>query len=62
VLIEGVSQVVVEVEDRDRALRFWTETMEFEFVQDAPCGEGTLDRSSARLPPSMCSARSRTGG
>jgi predicted enzyme related to lactoylglutathione lyase len=39
-LIEGVSQVVVEVEDQDRALRFWTERVEFELVQDAPYGEG----------------------
>jgi lactoylglutathione lyase len=38
-VIEGVSQVIVEVEDQDRALRFWTETMEFELVQDAPYGE-----------------------
>jgi predicted enzyme related to lactoylglutathione lyase len=38
-MIEGVSQVVVEVEDQDRALKFWTETMGFELVQDAPYGE-----------------------
>ncbi len=38
-MIEGVSQVIVEVEDQDRALRFWTTTMEFELVQDAPYGE-----------------------
>ena len=35
-MIEGVSQVIVEVEDQDRALKFWTETMEFELAQDAP--------------------------
>ena len=39
-MIEGVSQVIVEVEDQDRALGFWTKTMEFELVQDAPYGEG----------------------
>jgi lactoylglutathione lyase len=39
-VIEGVSQVIVEVEDQDRALRFWTETIEFELVRDAPYGEG----------------------
>jgi predicted enzyme related to lactoylglutathione lyase len=39
IVIEGVSQVVVEVEDQDRALKFWTETMEFELAQDAPYGE-----------------------
>jgi predicted enzyme related to lactoylglutathione lyase len=38
-VIEGVSQVIVEVEDQDRALKFWTETMEFELAQDAPYGE-----------------------
>jgi predicted enzyme related to lactoylglutathione lyase len=39
-VIEGVSQVIVEVDDQDRALKFWTETMEFELVRDAPYGEG----------------------
>jgi predicted enzyme related to lactoylglutathione lyase len=38
-MIEGVSQVVVEVEDQDRALRFWTEIMGFELAQDAPYGD-----------------------
>jgi lactoylglutathione lyase len=38
-VIEGVSQVIVDVEDQDRALRFWTETMGFELIQDAPYGE-----------------------
>jgi lactoylglutathione lyase len=38
-VIEGVSQVIVEVEDQDRALKFWTETMGFDLVQDAPYGE-----------------------
>jgi predicted enzyme related to lactoylglutathione lyase len=39
-VIEGVSQVIVEVEDQDRAMRFWTETMEFELAEDAPYGDG----------------------
>jgi predicted enzyme related to lactoylglutathione lyase len=38
-VVGGVTQVVVEVEDQDRAKRFWTETMGFELVQDAPYGE-----------------------
>jgi predicted enzyme related to lactoylglutathione lyase len=38
-VIEGVRKVVVEVEDQDRALRFWTEAMGFELVQDAAYGE-----------------------
>jgi catechol 2,3-dioxygenase-like lactoylglutathione lyase family enzyme len=39
-VIEGVNHVIVEVEDQDRALRFWTETMEFELAQDAPYARG----------------------
>jgi lactoylglutathione lyase len=39
-VIEGVSQVIVEVDDQDRALKFWAETMEFELARDAPYGEG----------------------
>jgi predicted enzyme related to lactoylglutathione lyase len=38
-VIEGVSQLIVEVEDQGRALKFWTETIEFELVQDTPYGE-----------------------
>jgi predicted enzyme related to lactoylglutathione lyase len=38
-VIEGVSKIVLEVEDQDRALKFWTETVGFELVQDAPYGE-----------------------
>jgi len=33
-VIEGVQKLVVEVEDQDRALRFWTETLDFEVAQD----------------------------
>jgi predicted enzyme related to lactoylglutathione lyase len=39
-VIGGVTQVVIEVEDQDRAKRFWTEQLGFELVQDAPYGEG----------------------
>ena len=38
-MISGVSEVVIEVEDQDRAKRFWTETMGFGLVQDAPYEE-----------------------
>jgi predicted enzyme related to lactoylglutathione lyase len=38
-MVGGVTKVVVDVEDQDRAKRFWTETMGFELVQDAPYGE-----------------------
>ncbi len=38
-MISGVSKVVIEVEDQDRAKAFWTETMGFDLVQDAPYGE-----------------------
>jgi catechol 2,3-dioxygenase-like lactoylglutathione lyase family enzyme len=33
-VIEGVSKVVVEVNDQSRALEFWTETLGFELHQD----------------------------
>jgi predicted enzyme related to lactoylglutathione lyase len=39
-VIEGVSKVVIEVDDQARALAFWTERMGFELCQDSPCGEG----------------------
>jgi hypothetical protein len=37
-VVEGVSQVVVDVEDQDRALKFWTETVGFAVAQDVPYG------------------------
>jgi lactoylglutathione lyase len=38
-MIEGVSKVVIEVDDQARALAFWTETLSFELHQDTPYGE-----------------------
>jgi predicted enzyme related to lactoylglutathione lyase len=38
-VIEGVSKIVIEVDDQARALRFWTETMGFELHQDTTYGE-----------------------
>jgi lactoylglutathione lyase len=38
-VIGGVSQVVLEVEDKERAKQFWTKTLGFELTQDAPYGE-----------------------
>jgi lactoylglutathione lyase len=38
-LIDGVSKVVIEVDDQTRALRFWTETMGFELEQDTSYGD-----------------------
>jgi lactoylglutathione lyase len=38
-VIEGVSKVVIEVDDQARALTFWTETMGFELNQDMHYGE-----------------------
>jgi catechol 2,3-dioxygenase-like lactoylglutathione lyase family enzyme len=38
-VIGGVSQVVLEVEDKERAKRFWTEILGFGLAQDAPYGE-----------------------
>jgi lactoylglutathione lyase len=39
VVIGGVSTVVIEVEDQERAKRFWTENLGFEVVQDAAYGQ-----------------------
>lgn len=38
-MLKGIHQVVLEVEDQDRALDFWTRAMGFELVQDAPYGD-----------------------
>jgi lactoylglutathione lyase len=38
-MIAGVSKVLIEAEDQERAKRFWTETMGFDVVTDQPYGE-----------------------
>jgi lactoylglutathione lyase len=38
-VIEGVSKVVIEVDDQTRALAFWTERLGFELHQDTAYGE-----------------------
>ena len=38
-MIRGIHQVVLEVDDQDRALSFWTEALRFALVQDAPYGD-----------------------
>jgi predicted enzyme related to lactoylglutathione lyase len=38
-MLKGVDSVFVDVEDQERAKRFWTETMGFQVNQDAPYGE-----------------------
>jgi predicted enzyme related to lactoylglutathione lyase len=38
-MISGVSKVVIDVEDQERAKAFWTEAMGFEVAQDAQYGE-----------------------
>jgi lactoylglutathione lyase len=37
-MIGGVTQVVIEVEDQERAKAFWVETLGFELAQDAAYG------------------------
>jgi lactoylglutathione lyase len=37
-VIAGVHKLIVEVEDQDRALRFWTDAMRFEVAQDVSYG------------------------
>ena len=39
-MVRGINQVLLEVEDQGRALAFWTGTMGFELVRDAPYGDG----------------------
>jgi hypothetical protein len=39
-VIEGVGQVIIDLEDQERALEFWTSTVGFELARDAPYGEG----------------------
>jgi lactoylglutathione lyase len=38
-VVRGIRQVLIEVEDQDRALSFWTGAMRFELVQDSPYGD-----------------------
>jgi predicted enzyme related to lactoylglutathione lyase len=38
-VIGGISQVVLEVEDKERAKKSWAEILGFELTQDAPYGE-----------------------
>ena len=38
-MLEGVSKVVIEVDDQPRALEFWMETLGFDLHQDTPYGE-----------------------
>jgi predicted enzyme related to lactoylglutathione lyase len=38
-VIQGVHKLILEVEDQDRALRFWTEAMRFELIQDTTEGQ-----------------------
>jgi predicted enzyme related to lactoylglutathione lyase len=41
-MIDGVSKVVIQVEEQERAKAFWTETMGFGLVQDAAYGDERL--------------------
>jgi predicted enzyme related to lactoylglutathione lyase len=38
-VVGGVTKVAIQVEDQDRAKRFWTEQLGFELVQDTPYGQ-----------------------
>jgi catechol 2,3-dioxygenase-like lactoylglutathione lyase family enzyme len=58
-MVLGINQVVLEVEDQDRALAFWTGPMGFELVQDARYGDGrrleirTPDKAVKDLAPDV---------
>ena len=44
-MIGGISKVVLDVEDQDRAKKFWVERMGFELVQDSAYGgDGSGER------------------
>jgi predicted enzyme related to lactoylglutathione lyase len=61
-VISGLSKVVLDVEDQDRARAFWTEVMGFELVQDAPYGEGRwLEVRSPDRATILVLGRSSTG-
>jgi predicted enzyme related to lactoylglutathione lyase len=45
-MVLGISQVVLDVEDHDRALGFWTGPMGFELVRDAPLPRRAMARST----------------
>jgi predicted enzyme related to lactoylglutathione lyase len=38
-MLNGISKVVLDVYDQDRAKDFWTSTMDFEQVRDVPYGD-----------------------
>jgi len=38
-MIRGVNQVVLSVDDQERAKKFWSEQMGFEVVEDSPYGD-----------------------
>jgi predicted enzyme related to lactoylglutathione lyase len=38
-MIRGVNQVVLDVEDQERAKKFWSETMGFEVAEDSTYGD-----------------------
>jgi catechol 2,3-dioxygenase-like lactoylglutathione lyase family enzyme len=38
-VINGIHQVVLDVDDQERALDFWTKTMGFEVSRDEPYGD-----------------------
>jgi catechol 2,3-dioxygenase-like lactoylglutathione lyase family enzyme len=57
-MISGVSNVVIDVGDQERAKSFWTETMGFELAQDAPYGEERwLEVCRSMFPSSRVSHR-----
>ena len=61
-MISGVSKVVLDVEDQDRAREFWTTVMGFELVQDTPYGEGRwLEVRSPDRATILVLGRSATG-
>ena len=62
-VIGGVTQVVIEIEDQDRAKQFWTQTLGFELAQDAHYGqERWLEVRTPDRAVTLCSIFARVRG
>jgi predicted enzyme related to lactoylglutathione lyase len=61
-MLKGISKVVLDVEDQERAKEFWTTTLGFEVVRDVPYGdERWLEVASPDKQITLVLGRSSTG-
>src|SRR5262249_6979681 len=61
-MVGGIGQVVLEVEDQDRALAFWTGPIGFELVYDGPTAAGSRGRRWSTRHRGLESAAGRAAG